>query len=126
MDAQLIVALMASGGGGAALLALVTGIIKWLSGASARERLRNADLETQRLIAIEERTKAEKERDEADTKRRIALEYASQLRGQLLQNGITPGAWPADQTVPHIPPQEMKEIRNDRYKRSTAEEGTVQ
>lgn len=126
MDAQLIVALMASGGGGAALLALVTGIVKWLSGASARERLRNADLETQRLLAIEERIKAEKERDEADKKRRIALEYASQLRGQLLQNGITPGAWPADQTVPHRPRNEFKEINNDTFYRPGAEESSVQ
>lgn len=126
MDAQLIVALMASGGGGAALLALVTGIIKWLSGASARERLKNADLETQRLQAIEDRRIAEKERDEADRKRRIALEYASSLVRQLLQNGIQPGEWPTDQTVPVSAPTEYKEINNDKHRHRETKDASVE
>jgi len=109
MTAQLLVTLMVYGGGGAALTALVTGIIKWLSGASARERQKNADLETQRLVAIEERKQAEKDREDADRKRRIANEYASQLRSQLLENGIQPEEWPLDQTVPQLPSKLNKE-----------------
>ena len=98
MDAQDLVTLMSAGGGGAALLALITGVTKWLSGASARERQKNTDLLAQRRKAIEERDEAEKERDEADKKRRIISEYASQLRRQLLENGLTPLEWPSELT----------------------------
>ena len=72
------------------LLALVNGVIKWLSGSSARERRRNTDLITQRQNAIIARDEAEGERDAADRKRREAEEHVSILKRQLLDNGITP------------------------------------
>lgn len=98
--AQLAVALLGSAGGGAVLVALVNGLIKWISGASARERNRNTDLMAQRVKAIEERDGAYDERDQADLRRRQAYEYVSTLRRQLLENGLTPGEWPLDRTVP--------------------------
>lgn len=107
--AQLLVALLGAGGGGAVLLALINGLIKWLSGASTRERDRNTDLIAQRVKAIEERDLAEKERDESDQKKRLAYEYASSLRRQLIENGLTPGEWPLDRTVPPTAIRKMKE-----------------
>lgn len=100
VDAQLAVTLLGAGGGGAVLLALVNGVFKWLSGASAREREKNTGLISQRVSAIEERDEAIRERDDEARKRRSADEYASSLRRQLLENGITPGEWPNDHTVP--------------------------
>ena len=88
--AQLIVTILGAGGGGAAILALINGTFKWITGAAGRERQRNTDLVAQRLKAVEERDAAEQERDESDKKRREAYEYASQLRRQLIEHGIEP------------------------------------
>lgn len=88
--AQLLVTVLGAGGGGAVLLALINGVIKWLSGSSARERQKNTDLITQRLNAIEARDEAVKDRDKADDNRRKAEEEVSVLRRQLIENGITP------------------------------------
>lgn len=108
MDAaQVLVTMLGAGGGGAVLLALINGLIKWISGASGRERDKNTDLVSQRHNAIEEKDAAEKERDEADRKRRVTDEYASSLRRQLIENGLTPGEWPLDKTIKTI--QEKKE-----------------
>jgi hypothetical protein len=90
MDAKDVATIMASGGGGAALLAFVTGVIKWLSGASGRERQRNTALITQRIRAIEDRDKADKEREEADDKRREAEEHVSILKRQIRELGAVP------------------------------------
>lgn len=106
--AQLLVALLGAGGGGAVLLALVNGLIKWLSGASARERDRNTNLESQRKKAIEEREAAENEREQADLRRRQAYEYASTLRRQLIENGIPVEDWPLDRTIPQYKVKELK------------------
>lgn len=102
MDPQQLVALMASGGGGAILLATVTGVFKWLSGASARERIKNTDIISQRQNAIKARDEAEDERDSADVKRRQAEENVSLLRRQLIDNGHIP-------VVPIQVPEEKKE-----------------
>lgn len=88
--AQLVVTILGAGGGGAAILALINGTFKWLTGAAGRERQRNTDLVAQRLKAVEERETAENERDSSDVKRRDAYEYASQLRRQLIEHGIEP------------------------------------
>lgn len=93
---QMLVTVIGAGGGGAALLALINGLIKWLSGSSARERQRNTDIVAQRRKAIEERDVADDERDSADKRRRKSEEYASSLRRQLLENGIEPNPWPED------------------------------
>lgn len=88
--AQLLATVLGAGGGGAALLALVNGVIKWLSGASARERAKNTDLISQRTKAIEERDKAEAELDEETRRRREAEEHVAILKRQLLLAGHTP------------------------------------
>ena len=96
--AQLLVTILGAGGGGAAILALINGTFKWITGSAGRERQRNTDLVSQRLKAVEERDSAEKERDESDKKRREAYEYASKLRRQLIEHGIEP-----------IPPFELED-----------------
>lgn len=98
--AQLITTILTAGGGGAALLALINGLIKWLSGAARRERERNTDLIAQRIKAVEEKEIAQKDRDEADKRRREAYEYASTLRSMMYENGITPPAWPESHRAP--------------------------
>ena len=99
MDAaQLLITVLGAGGGGAGVLALINGLIKWLSGSSARERDKNTDLVSQRRDAIADRDAAEKDRDKADDKRRHSDEYSASLRRQLKENGIEPLAWPDDHT----------------------------
>lgn len=87
---QALVTMIGAGGGGAALLALVNGAFKWISGSTQRERNRQATLTAQRSLAIAERDEAEQERDEADKKRREAEEHVSILKRQLLENGLKP------------------------------------
>lgn len=96
---QVLVTVLGAGGGGAALLALINGLIKWLSGSSARERQKNTDLVSQRRNAIEERDEAMKDRDVSDVNRRLTEEYASTLRRMLLENGIQPDPWPTKVTA---------------------------
>ena len=83
MDVQDAAALLSALGGGAFVTAIITGIFKWVSGASGRERVRNSNL-------LKRSREAENERDEADEKRREAEEHVSILKRQLLENGITP------------------------------------
>ncbi|ALY08711.1 hypothetical protein SEA_GOCRAZY_24 [Arthrobacter phage GoCrazy] len=83
MNAQDIATILGAGGGGAVLVALGTGIFKWLSGAAGRERVRNTNL-------LKRSREAEAERDEADEKRREAEEHVSILRRQLREAGLTP------------------------------------
>lgn len=110
-SAQLIATVLGAGGGGAVLLAIINGIIKWASGAAGRERVRNTDLSTQRVKAIEERDKANARADESAVRRRQTEEYASRLRRQLIENGITPGEWP--DLTKTITPAELKRARKE-------------
>ncbi len=112
MDAaQLVITIMASGGGGAALLAMINGLWKWINGSASRERSKNTDLNNQRVNAIKERDQALDERDLADRRKRDAYEYASALRRQLRENGIVPNAWFAKDIEPFedTVPKEFKE-----------------
>jgi len=99
--AKLLITALGAGSGGAALLALINGLIKWLSGAAGRERIRNTTLAEQRATAIKERNdavadrdekvdKAEAERDAADKLRRQAEEHVAKLQRQLILAGIEP------------------------------------
>jgi len=88
--AQLLATVVGAGGGGAALLALVNGLIKWISGASARERDKNTDLISQRRKAIEERDEANDKLEVETQKRREAEEHVAILKRQLLLAGIDP------------------------------------
>jgi hypothetical protein len=98
--AQLLVALLGAGGGGAVLVALVNGLVKWLTGSAGRERSKNTDLLSQRNAAVQERDIANRERDAADTKRRMTAEYASELRRALIEKGIEPDEWPTESVIP--------------------------
>lgn len=89
-NAELLVGLLGGGGLVTVLGTLATGIFKWLSGASARERERNTGLNKQRTDAILERDAANKAKDEMAAEKMHAEEYSSMLRRQLLENGITP------------------------------------
>jgi hypothetical protein len=101
--AQLLTSLLGAGGGAAVIVALVNGVGKWASGASGREREKNTDLNTQRIKAIEDRDAEALRAEEADKRRRKLAEYASQLRQQLLENGLTPDEWPEERTIPNTP-----------------------
>lgn len=101
--AQLLIAMMGAGGGGAALLAFVTGMWKWVSGASGRERARVTAIAAQRQTAIEDRIKAELARDLADHRRRCAEEHVSLLKRQLIEAGLIPVKNTADKEKPDGP-----------------------
>jgi hypothetical protein len=88
--ARSLATILSAGGGGAVLLAAINGVIKWLSGASHRERVKNTDLASQRAKAIKERDEAEGERDVADRKRREAEEHVAILKRQLILLGVDP------------------------------------
>lgn len=97
MDAAQIVMLVGAGGGGAVLLALVKGIIDWLSGSASRERDRDSGLVAQRTLAVERAEKAEsradrafEKRDEEAEKRRQAEEHVAILQYQLRVLGVDP------------------------------------
>lgn len=109
MDTQIWATIIGAGGLGAVLLALVKGVVDWLSGAHAREKSRNVDALAQRDDAWaqrdHERHRADAEQNRADAehrRRRQLAEYASTLRAMLLENGV-PAAqlppWP-DHFVP--------------------------
>ena len=95
MDSQTWATIFGAGGFGAVLLALVKGILDWLSGKHSREKAINMDAIAQRDHAWQERDaerrRAERERDRADIehrRRRQLAEYASELRSQLREEGV--------------------------------------
>lgn len=104
MDAATLQALgtvIAACGGGAVLLAIVNGLFKIASGFTHRERVRNTNLELQRVKAIEERmaveadrkvkvAEAEGERDAEADKRREAEEHVAILKYQIRSLGSIP------------------------------------
>lgn len=110
-SAQLIATVLGAGGGGAVLLALVNGLIKWITGAAGRERSRNTSLEAQRAAAIKERDQANDRADVAAVRARMTAEYASQLRRQLIEAGFTPGDWPDLSKT--ITPAQLERVRKE-------------
>jgi len=100
-SAQLWAALIGTTGLGAVLLAAVNGLIKWLSGAAGREKGRNADLVRQRDDAYARMHTANTLADTEARRRRIAQEYASALRGDLLELGVEQSdlrPWPTEKS----------------------------
>jgi len=73
---QLLGSIITTLGTSGGLVLLINGAIKWLSGFSHRERVRNANLAT-RL-------------EKADNKRRAAEEEVSLLRRQIRELGAVP------------------------------------
>jgi hypothetical protein len=89
--AQQLVTFLLGGGALAIITAVARFIWKWRTGKIAAEKENNTTLENQRIAAIQEKKTAERDRDAADRKRRIALEEVSRLRRLLIENGISPG-----------------------------------
>lgn len=86
---QLIVAVLGSAGVSAFLVALVNGAVKYFNGTAGRERVRNVGLKDQRNEAWKD---AERERERADLEahnRRLIMEYASALRRDCTEHGVT-------------------------------------
>ena len=86
---QILVTVLGTLGGSGALLALVNGLMRYFSGAAGRERIRNVSLKDQRNEAWAD---AERERQRADIEaynRRLTEEYASQLRRDCTEHGVT-------------------------------------
>ena len=108
--AQTLVTIIGAGGGGAALVALINGAVKFFSGSAGRERARNMTLKDQRNEAWAD---AEKERDRADrmqaradrearNRNRLA-DYASSLRRDCTEHGMDLDklrAWPVLEAEP--------------------------
>lgn len=108
--AQLLTVIIGTGGGASIVLALITGIGKWISGASGRERAKNNDLNSQRIDAVEERDQANLIASAVATELRKTEEYASRLRRQLYEAGIDPEAWPDVEST--IPAPQLKALRD--------------
>lgn len=96
MDAaQTTIAILGAGTGGLILKSVVDGFISFFSGNAGREKIRNADMKTQRNDAWSE---AEKERNraneaqaradmEARNRNKIA-DYAAALRRDCMEHGV--------------------------------------
>jgi hypothetical protein len=107
---QLLAVILGAGGGASVLLALITGLGKWISGASGRERAKNTDLESQRMTAVEGRKQADLTAAGLATKLRKTEEYASRLRRQLFEAGLTPESWPDIDST--LPAPQLQALRN--------------
>ncbi len=95
--AQLVATIVGSGGGGAVLLVLASGLIKRLDGSALREKTRNADLKTQRDDMYQRLLDAQYAADAESRRRRRAQEHAAELRALLLESGAALKdlpAWP--------------------------------
>lgn len=87
----LLIAIVGSGGVGAAGAKLIDGLLKIRAGMSAREATRSHDIVQQRDEALSREARAWRLLDEADTKRRAVQEEAARLRRVCIVNGIEPG-----------------------------------
>jgi O-methyltransferase involved in polyketide biosynthesis len=88
-SAQLLVAVFGVLGSSGALVVIVNGVVKYFNGTAGRERARNISMREQRNEAWAD---AERERCRADLEaynRRLTEEYASQLRRDCTEHGMT-------------------------------------
>jgi hypothetical protein len=94
VDTTLLVAL--GGGAGVALMLreFVSVFATIRSGVSAKEGKRKTDIVQQRDEALERARVSDARADGEATSRRAYQEYASGLRRQLIENGLTPGDEP--------------------------------
>lgn len=99
---QLILALLGTAGGSAALATFSKGLVSWVSGKAGRERLRNSNLLAQNIREIERREKAEKELEDERDLRFEAEEHISKLQRQIHLLGAEP--------VKHGTDRKQKEI----------------
>lgn len=87
--ARALVILLTALGIPALLASLGRSLWKWWTGRAGRERAKNND-----LVARLHRSQESEERQAIQTRK--ALEYASRLRRQLIENGFEPVPWPDD------------------------------
>jgi len=85
--AQALAIIITALGGPALLISFGRSIFKWWSGRSGRERQHNKDI-------INDLRNTEDRADEEAIIKRKALEYASELRRQLVEAGLEPLPWP--------------------------------
>lgn len=90
----LAVAILGAGGVGAFFREIASGITKVREGVSAKETTRKSDLVAQRDAAIARELAAEERADDEARKRRLTQEYASRLRRDWIERGLTPPDWP--------------------------------
>ncbi|MET4095101.1 hypothetical protein [Arthrobacter sp. UYCu712] len=86
---QILVAVLGVVGSSGFLVALVNGVVKVANGTAGRERIRNISMKEQRNEAWAD---AERERDRADLEahnRRLTEEYASELRRDCTEHGMS-------------------------------------
>lgn len=86
---QILVAGFGILGSSGALVVLVNGAVKYFNGTAGRQRLRNVGMKEQRNEAWAD---AERERNRADLEahnRRLIMEYASELRRDCTEHGVT-------------------------------------
>lgn len=104
VTARSLAILITAIGGPTLLISLGRSIFKWYTGRSGRERQRNRDL-------IDDIRSAEDRADDEAISKRKALEYASELRRQLNEAGVTPLPWPINTDRSSTQPRKTKTRR---------------
>lgn len=96
---QTVITILGAGTGGAILTSIVNAFIKFFSGNAGRERVRNADMKTQRDEAWARAELSELRADREARNRRKTEEYASALRRDCTEHGATKiRPWPKLET----------------------------
>lgn len=83
--AQIVITVLGAGTGGAILTSLVNGLIKYWTGTAGRERIRNADMRTQRNEAWADAERERARADRADRNRGRLAEHSAQCRRKLIE-----------------------------------------
>jgi hypothetical protein len=111
MDGPQLTALITSiAGSSSVLYLLISGAMKHPAARAERERLKNTNLDAQRVSAIEEREAAD-DRAQAELARRLFREeQLAKARRQLIEHGIEPD--PATSLDHTIPAAALRKIRN--------------
>ena len=106
--AQIVITLLGAGTLGAMFTSIVNGVIKYANGTSGRDRVRNADMRTQRNEAWADAERERNRATRADRNRGRLAEAASRYRRMLIEDpcidlmSIPP--WP--DLEPEPPPNE--------------------
>lgn len=96
---QIVITILGAGTGGAILTSIVNAFIKFFSGSAGRDRVRNADMKSQRDEAWARAEAAELRADREARNRRKTEEYASALRRDCTEHGATViRPWPSLET----------------------------
>jgi hypothetical protein len=105
---QLLIAVFGVVGSSGALVVLVNGVVKYFNGTAGRERIRNMGMKEQRNEAWAEAKRSDARADREAHNRRLLEEYASQLRRDCTEHGVTDvelRPWPVLKKPPPEPEQ---------------------